>query len=399
MRFALLGIDDATRRLAQAATDAGHELAAVADATAADVANHRDGLHGVAILDDWQRLLEGATCDAVIVAAGPEDRRLDQLRVLIQAAVPLLVSHPVVDSMLAYFELDMYRQGSGSVLMPVAPERWHPAIVRLVELAAAGERSPIGVAEQLIIERPLVERSRAHVRSALVADLAVIRALAGPMERVGAMSSLSATRAVDWANLNLQAGGPSGVLVRWSTGPVEDRAPQITLVGKQGKAVVSMPDHQPWTLQLRTAAETRTETYDAPDLAAETLERFEAALAGAPCEPSWLDVCRDMEVVDAVERSASRGRTIEVHGEEQTEQGAFKGVMAAGGCLLLVAALLIVLLGTTAVWLNVVGAHLWPYALLGVLGVFLLLQLLHLTWPRKQVSQMNHGVKDRNRAS
>ena len=51
--------------------------------------------------------------------------------------------------------------------------------------------------------------------------------------------------------------------------------------------------------------------------------------------PAWIDVCHDLEAAEAIDRSLSRGRTVNVTTDEPTEEEAFKGVMAAGGCLTL----------------------------------------------------------------
>ena len=85
-----------------------------------------------------------------------------------------------------------------------------------------------------------------------------------------------------------------------------------------------------------------------------------------------------MEVVDAVELSLQKGRTIEVFQQHLTEQLAFRGTMAALGCGLL---LLIV---TAVFFIALVGgaesesrkhlASAWSLILLAVLAFFLFLQ-------------------------
>ena len=59
----------------------------------------------IQISNYWEGLLAGSTADAVIVARGANaDERADQLRKLVQAAVPLLLAHPIDDSMLVGYE-------------------------------------------------------------------------------------------------------------------------------------------------------------------------------------------------------------------------------------------------------------------------------------------------------
>ncbi len=74
-------------------------------------------------IGEWEALLDDQQIDAVIVSRGPnEDVRTEQLRKLIQVEKPVLVSHPVYDSMLVYYELDMIRRETDSLVMP-APGR------------------------------------------------------------------------------------------------------------------------------------------------------------------------------------------------------------------------------------------------------------------------------------
>jgi len=87
-----------------------------------------------------------------------------------------------------------------------------------------------------------------------------------------------------------------------------------------------------------------------------------------------------------VPRSLAKGRAIDLHQEEFSELGTFRGTMASLGCGLLLAALVVVvvaaLVGGIAHefgwglggWL----AGTWPALVLVVLGGFLLLQLLPL---------------------
>src|SRR4051794_14937086 len=121
MRFALLGADSNTLALARwIAASAEHQIVAIAEVGAA--AGLLRGLAPDAqVLPQWESLLAHAVSDAVIVAAadsGAEDVRVDQLRKLIQSAVPLLVSHPVCSSMLDCHELDMIRRETRCAVVP-----------------------------------------------------------------------------------------------------------------------------------------------------------------------------------------------------------------------------------------------------------------------------------------
>ena len=89
-----------------------------------------------------------------------------------------------------------------------------------------------------------------------------------------------------------------------------------------------------------------------------------------------------MEVVDAVELSLQKGRTIEVFQQQLTEQLAFRGTMAALGCGLLLLVFFgvigVAMLGGAEGVMRQRLAPAWPIILLAVLAFFLLLQAVPL---------------------
>jgi hypothetical protein len=58
---------------------------------------------------------------------------------------------------------------------------------------------------------------------------------------------------------------------------------------------------------------------------------------------TWFDACRDLEIADHVAASLRRKRTIEIRRDGNPEENAFKGIMSAGGCLILLICLLVML--------------------------------------------------------
>ena len=103
---------------------------------------------------------------------------------------------------------------------------------------------------------------------------------------------------------------------------------------------------------------------------------------------TWDAATRAMEVVDAAELSLEKGRTMDVHQQQLTEQLAFRGTMAALGCGLLlvgfVALLLVTLLGGAEGKGRPQLLPSWPIALLAVLAFFLLLQLVPMLIAKKK---------------
>src|SRR5262249_47724464 len=138
IRLAFLGADHTTSDLAQAAIDSNRfTLAGICEFDLPSGTTD-ESLRALSErsrrLDHWEALLDQQRVDAAVVARGPEDLRAEQLRKLIQLGVPLLVSHPVVDSMLVYYELDMIRRETDCVVLPYLPARHHPAARRLAEI-------------------------------------------------------------------------------------------------------------------------------------------------------------------------------------------------------------------------------------------------------------------------
>jgi predicted dehydrogenase len=148
MKLALLGADPAMLSVARLAAEQGdHQLVAAFEAGPA-AEYLRQLWPQVQLRDDWEYLLSPVAVEAVLVGrAADEETRADQLRKLVQAGVPLLVSHPIFESMLVYYELDMIRRESGARLVPYLPLRGHPAIARAKLLIESA--NGIGRLEQL----------------------------------------------------------------------------------------------------------------------------------------------------------------------------------------------------------------------------------------------------------
>ena len=60
-----------------------------------------------------------------------------------------------------------------------------------------------------------------------------------------------------------------------------------------------------------------------------------------PPHPNLLDGTRAMELAEATARSLRRGRTVDLHYEEVSEEATFKSVMTSTGCVVLLIALFI----------------------------------------------------------
>lgn len=345
----------------------GHEVPALLEAAPrALLASH------------WESVLAENAADAVLVAAdGPEEEVADRLRRLAQAAIPVVVPHPICRSMLIYYELDMICQQSGGLLVPYVPARWHPL---WDELKAASARAIAGgpTWETLAIERYAGTLDRGQILDCFVRDIELARGIAGDLLRVTAMAG------PDNQQLTSLCATLAGrqVVVRWSAQPGDAvRGAKAVLRGPGCEWQIEMPeDGSPWRAVGHLGQEVVL-AYPGWNAAESSLPYLARALAGQPLPPTWLDASRGMELADAVERSLQRGRAIDMHYGEHTEAETFKAVMSGAGCLLLVLALGVLLLGTLARGLGLKAADIWPYALAGLLIMFLLAQSLRFVFP------------------
>ncbi len=389
MKLALLGADDATLAIARRAIERHDDLILLAEHDLAgeptdSLGRLRAGLPPRLPDMPWESLLHGKAVDAVIVARGrDQELRADQLRKLVQAGLPLLIAHPVVDSMLVYYELDMIRRESGAPLVANMPWRWHPAVAQIEALISQGDNSPIGAVSQTVFERAIPRRDKASVAEQFARDVDLIRAACGDIGRLSAHGGPDVSSA--YANLGVQMSGPGPIVVRWSVIPIED-TPRgtLTLVGAQGKAVLQMPEGDAWRLEIRGDGKVESESFLKWDPAAAALDELAAAAVGESPSPAWPEAARSIELAEAVDRSLVKGRTVELHQEEFTDVGTFKGTMTSLGCGLLLAGLFAIfgvaiteLVARKAGFIKLADAlRFWPYWLVGFLGAFLLLQLV-----------------------
>ena len=437
MRLALLGIDETTAALARAAQQSGHDqVVLICDV---DERERSPAVAGFASQSQsWELLLTGTAdgsppCDAVLVSINPADheRRLEQLRKLAQAGLPMLLSHPVHSSMLAYYELDMIRRETGCIMLPYLPARLHPLVNRLKDLVdqpesiaprsganvltplegtsqrTTGHRplttSPLGVIDQIAMDRPLSRPDKAHVAAHFARDVDLLRFLGGEVTQLGAMGSPGQSPKGDftaYSNLAVQMASAENRLLRWWVAPVDEPfGARLTMTGARGKAVLTIPKQtaspssgqSAWRLEIRTNGDSQvTEVADwDPHVAA--LDELRAALASPQMPSRWPDAARTIELAETIDRSLAKGRTIVLYEQEYSDAATFKGLMTSLGCALLLMALgAFVVAALAANLLKHAGAPRAaelvgrvPYVLLVFFAIFLALQfLLRLTSTR-----------------
>jgi predicted dehydrogenase len=386
MKLGLLGIDHQIAAIVAAARRRGDDITLVCD-VAAD-SPHAALLDGLPRADSWEALVDPRSTDAVLVGGdGWNELRAEGVRKLVQAGRTLVLAQPLELSMLWAYELDMIRKDSGARLIPVLPDRLQPFLARLKEAIEAGlaGAGSLGALETIECQRRLRDRSRESVLGQLARDADLLRVLVGDPRRLSTLGGGDLDTA--WGTLAVGLTGAANLPVRWRVARGESPGLSITLVGGSGSLAVDIPDGDgaEWTLVTEPGGRVERATFDR---AATILGLLEGSSpTGAEIAPAvWDDAARAIELAETVPRSLAKGRAIDLHQEEFSEIGTFKGTMASLGCAIVLGVLFVLLLATLvggiakeAGWeFGERIASVWPVAVLVVLGAFLLLQLLPL---------------------
>jgi len=403
MKIGILGCDDHILAIAVAAVEGGHSLSPAYDVPD-DLPAILSGIDRQP-REQWQGLLEDEVCDAVLVGVdGWSEHRAEQVRTLVQAGRTILIGHPASLSMLWAYELDMILADSSATVIPALATRHHPFIYslkNLVEQSIAGN-GPLGLIESLQFERRQPDRDQESVLTSFARDADVIRVLIGDPSRLMALGGGDA----GWANLAVGLSGPDQVSVRWQVAKGHTRELTIQLICERGRLCIDIPERDcgVWAVTQQTDAGISDLL---PEFPSETvafrpaevlLELLLLAVKGDADNHSnssippaiWPDAARTIELAETIPRSVKRGRGIDLHQEEFSELGTFRGTMASLGCGIIMAGLFILFLATlvggvarAAGWsFGERLAAIWPYAILTTLILFLILQLLPFLLPK-----------------
>ena len=383
MNLGLLGFDDSLAPLLRAASRAGDRIPLVAEAP------HDVGLPAGARPAAWEDLLDPDRCDAIVVAAGGwSDARAEAVRKLVQSGRTLLLAQPLELSMLFAWELDMIRKDSGARLVPLLPDRLCPLVAKL---RAWLDARP-GQVESLSLDRRLADRSRDSVQRQFCRDTDLVRALVGAPARLGTLGAAEAEAA--WSTLAVGLTAPGHPPARWQASRPGGSALVVTAVAADDTArlEVSGPDADTgvttWT--WHDGRGTESLPFDG---GAAILDHLRAVVGGvetprASALPAagWDDAARGVELAETIPRSLAKGRAVDLHQEEFTEIGTFKGTMASLGCGIVLLALVVIVVATLVAGIaRQTGwefgeriANAWPAVILVAMGSFLALQFLPL---------------------
>lgn len=291
----------------------------------------------VRITDRWDEFLVGGTVDAVLVASGSPSV-LEAARRLAAEGKPLLLA-PQGGQTAFIYELSLVRDEARTPLAPLFLLRYETALEAARARAAAGdfgrilhlkwERTwPVDPAGGLPLLTP------DDVENALLGDADLLRQLGGNYDRVTALQS------------GVVDGKAAAVTVTLAGDGLPEATWNLTAVAASSTGDPAMigPTGD-WTLTLNGAAGQHTAESRSSTPGIERLfDAFEEAVRGTPAGPSWNDLLRASETVDAARRSLSRRRTIDLHFETTSERSQFKTQMTAIGCSVLVLTLALVLL-------------------------------------------------------
>jgi predicted dehydrogenase len=369
MRFALLGIHPDGLAMAAALVASGrHELASYTDPVGDDWLRH----YGAAArrVADAEEVLADPAVELVIVAGKPDVRPL-QLRRALQSERHVLCVHPPDPTAEVAYEAGMIQQDTRCVLLPLLYEAPHPAVRHLAALLRPADASPVGALRLLQVERG----------AALSGDKPslpgwdLLRALGG---EVAELTGYAEREAVEPGVPVLVAGRfERGGMFQVTLLPGAEEGLRVTAVGEHGRAELDFPVgwNGPAFLDWRDdAGELQEESWDVWDPWPALVDRFEAAVSGAPGAPTWQDAVRALELDDAARRSVEKRRGSLLEYQEATEAVGFKGTMTLVGCGLV---WLILLALFASVWVPQLGWIIVP-----LIVAFLALQALRYVLPK-----------------
>lgn len=355
LRLAILGCDDDVMEVCRAAHESGEGIVVAAYDARNEAFDHRATLlarfPAITFENEWEALLVRDDIDVVVISgANPaadgespaRTRRAEQLKKLAQEKVPLLVAHPACEPIIA-LEVEMIRSDVGGVIVPMTARSRHPAVDELARAIddAPAEGESDADADQIVLTRRLNDRTRGNVLRWLTQDFETLKRLIGPIVKLSAVGPALPTgedvmnrpkRTPSLAQLVVSIQGESKRVARWIVEPGETSATLAIDRGHQ-RWRLDMPESDGWSLASPDQLATRGDANN--DWGGKHLATLREAIAGGG-DSRWFEAARTLDAVASIDSALSRGRSIEFHNDEISEQSSFKAVMAVWGCLLLV---------------------------------------------------------------
>jgi predicted dehydrogenase len=368
-------------------------------------------LPGLRTVRTWTELLTDPDIDAIIVA-GQEEELQPIVRQLVQAGKSVLVAPELVQSAAFFYELALVESEQPGRIFPMLGLRGHPLVARLQELISQGGLGNIRhvqfdrkIASHSVNGRALM--SQFELANALLIDADLLRILCGSYDQVTASRSGDAAKGYSLTTVMLA--GSSVPQTVWTAAAHVENKWAVTVSGDAGTAVLegnpiaggltltrhrtpATPFAEEAAVQETAVEETAVEENGADPgnwlLEMFTLSQVPQSKSQTPADGRpedrpesnlWAELARAVELVDAVERSVRRRRTIDVYFETPSERGIFKTQMTAVGCSLLMltlAAVVFYLLFAWTIPMPPLMKRVLVILIFLPLGAFLALQLL-----------------------
>lgn len=311
-----------------------HRWVAVVRLDAADAPHvPLEGVAGVRYLSSWEELITFSEADAV-VASGSSPELLTAVRQLAASGKPLLIDTSAEQSAEFIYELSLIRDDVRTPLQPVALRRFHPAVEAFRDVARELLVQPGSLLhwKRRTPADPGGDLTLATVQHAFFEDVDLLRFIAGEFDQVTALRAAGVGDRI--ARDHLVLAGPRASESQWSisTGP----EPGWELVAHSSTGEATLEANAAGELTLRHGG--HATVFDADQWTAAAfgqLAAFDSLMETGDASCNWIDAVRACDLLDAVDRSVRRRRTIELQGETVSERGQFKSQMAAAGCLVL----------------------------------------------------------------
>ncbi|MES2791309.1 MAG: hypothetical protein V4719_16960, partial [Planctomycetota bacterium] len=298
--------------------------------------------------------------EAVIVdSSDPET--LEVAKQLAGNSVAILLHPRAAHGIEFIYQLGLIRDEQPDLfrLYPIRPWRLHPLILRLRESL---QRSELGRIHQIQWQReehvsgepslpPLL--TKPEIEAALLADVDLLKFLAGEFDQVTALQTGDPTQGMVQASLALS--GPEASPTQWiCRGTHEPSTWKLTVTGAAGTIVLQGGTDLgtiSWESSRTSTGERQESTSEtvAFDYGPAVLQEFLEGNATTTATGVWADdLNRIFDLLEGVHRSLRRRRTVELYFDTPSERSNFKTQMTALGCGVLLLTLLAIVGGLGA---------------------------------------------------
>lgn len=280
---------------------------------------------------DWDQLLLDPALDAVLLGGGAA-QAVAAARRLIELDKPVLLWPQAALGLMGAYELSLLLEERPAVFVPAFLHRWQS----FDELRAQAPQVQY-VELQRTLSAAGGELDAAQVAEFLLSDLDLIAWQFGRYTRVTALRSGGGDQRLRTQTVTLAGERVPEVL--WTAQPGAEHGATLTVHTPAGAMRYRWRADRGWRLEALASAPEAGAPVEVD--VAQAFARLMRRVAGSA--PDWSAAVTAYELLDAVDQSLERRRTVEVHREPVSERVIFKSQMAAWGCGLLLATLALLL--------------------------------------------------------